>query len=47
MRHGDSVVGYALTHAREMLEEIISLTPPDIQRQIYGPVEEVIEKNYS
>jgi hypothetical protein len=42
MRHGDSVVGDALAHAREMLEEIISLTPPDIRRQIYGPVEEVI-----
>jgi hypothetical protein len=42
MRQGKSVVGDALTHAREMLEEIIDLTPPDIQRQIYGPVEEVI-----
>ena len=42
MRQGESVVGDALAHAREMLEEIISLTPPDIQRQIYGPVEEVI-----
>lgn len=42
MRHGESVVGDALAHAREMLEEIISLTPPDIQRQIYGPVGEVI-----
>ena len=42
MRHGDSVVGDALAHGREMLEEIIDLTPPDIQRQIYDPVEEVI-----
>ncbi len=42
MRHGESVVGDALTHARKMLEEIIDLTPPDIQRQIYRPVEEVI-----
>jgi hypothetical protein len=42
MRRGDSVVGYALTHAREMLAEIIDLTPSDIQSQIYSTVEEVI-----
>jgi hypothetical protein len=42
MRHGESVVGDALAHAREMLEEIIDLTPPEIQRQIYRPVEEVL-----
>ncbi len=42
MRHGESVVGDALTHARKMLEEIIDLTPTNIQRQIYRPVEEVI-----
>ena len=42
MRHGESVVGDALARAREMLEEIIDLTPPAIQSQIYGPVEEVI-----
>jgi hypothetical protein len=42
MRQGESVVGAALAHAREMLEEIIDLTPPDIQRQIHGPVVEVI-----
>ena len=42
MRHGESVVGDALAHAREMLEEIIDLTPPAIQSQIYGPVGEVI-----
>ncbi len=42
MRHDESVVGDALAHAREMLEEIIDLTPPDIQRQIYRPVEEVL-----
>ncbi len=42
MRHGESVVGDALAHAREMMKEIIDLTPPDIQRQIYRPVEEVI-----
>ena len=42
MRHGESVVGDALTHARELLEEIIDLTSPDIRRQIYRPVEEVI-----
>jgi hypothetical protein len=42
MRHGESVVGDALAKARKMLEEVIDLTPPHIQRQIYGPVEEVI-----
>jgi hypothetical protein len=42
MRYGESVVGDALTHAREMLEEVIDLTPPDIQRQIYRSVEEVM-----
>ncbi len=42
MRYGESVVGDALTHAREMLGEMIDLTPPDIQRQIYRPVGEVI-----
>ena len=42
MRHGESVVGDALAHAREMLEEIIDLTPPDIQRYIHHSVEEVI-----
>lgn len=42
MRRGESVVGDALAQAREMLEEIIDLTPPDVQRQIHGPVEEVI-----
>lgn len=42
MRHGESVVGDALAKAREMLEEVIDLTPPHIQRQIYPPVEEVI-----
>jgi hypothetical protein len=41
MRQGESVVGDALAHAREMLEEIIDLTPPDIQRQIYPTVLEV------
>lgn len=41
MRHGESVVGDALAHAREVLEEIIDLTPPDIQRQIYPTVLEV------
>ena len=41
MRHGESVVGDALAHAREMLEEIIDLGPPDIQRQIYPTVLEV------
>jgi hypothetical protein len=41
MRHGESVVGDALAHAREMLEEIIDLTPPDIQSQIYPTVLEV------
>jgi hypothetical protein len=42
MRHGEPVVGDALANARGMLEEIIDLTPPDIQRQIYRPVEEVL-----
>jgi hypothetical protein len=42
MRHGDSVVGDALAHAREMLEEIIELTPLDIQSPISPPVEQVI-----
>jgi len=42
MRHGESVVGDALAHTREMLEEIIDLTPPDIQQYVYRPVEEVI-----
>jgi hypothetical protein len=32
MRHGDSVVGDALAHVREMSEEFIDLTPTDIQR---------------
>jgi hypothetical protein len=41
MRHGESVVGAALAHAREMLEEIINLGPPEIQQYIYRPVEEV------
>jgi DNA-binding transcriptional ArsR family regulator len=41
MRHGESEVGDALTHAREMLEEIIGLTPPDIQNQICPTVQEV------
>jgi len=41
MRHGESVVGDALAHVRELLEEIIDLTPPDIQRQIYPTVLEV------
>ena len=41
MRHGESVVGDALANAREALEEIIDLTPPDIQRQIYPTVLEV------
>jgi cell division septum initiation protein DivIVA len=42
MRHGESVVGDALAQAREMLEEIIDLTPLDIQRQIYPLVQEVM-----
>ena len=42
MQQGESVVGDALAHARRMLEEIIDLTPPDIQRQIYCSVEGVI-----
>ena len=42
MRHGESVVGDALAHAREMLEEIIDLGPPEIEQYIYRPVEEVI-----
>ena len=42
MQHGESVVGDALAHAREMLEEIIDLGPPEIQQYIYRPVEEVI-----
>ncbi len=46
MRHGESVVGDALAQAREMLEEIIDLTPPHIQRQIYPPVQRVTQ-NYS
>jgi hypothetical protein len=41
MRHGKSVVGDALVHARETLEEIIGLTPPDIQNQICPTVQEV------
>jgi hypothetical protein len=41
MRHGESEVGDALAHAREMLEEIIDLGPPEIQRQIYPTVLEV------
>ena len=41
MRHGESGVGDALTHARELLEEIIDLGPAEIQRYIYRPVEEV------
>ena len=41
MRRGESVVGDALTHTREMLEEIIDLTPPDIQRCIYPAIQEV------
>jgi hypothetical protein len=41
MRHGESVVGETLTHVREMLEEIIDLTPPDIQRCIYPTIQEV------
>jgi hypothetical protein len=35
IHRGESVVGEALRHAREMLEEIIDLTPPNIQLQIY------------
>jgi hypothetical protein len=42
MRHGASVVGDALAHARELLEEIIDLGPAEIQHYIYRPVEEVI-----
>lgn len=42
MRDGKSVVGDALAHAREMLEELIDLTPADIQRDIHRTVEEVI-----
>lgn len=42
MRRGESMVGHALAHARGMLEEIIDLTPREIQSQIYRPVEEVI-----
>lgn len=41
MRHGESVVSDALAHAREMLEEIIDLTPHNIQIQIYPTVQEV------
>ncbi len=46
MRRGESVVGDALAKAREMLEEVIDLTPPHIQRQIYPPVQRVTQ-NYS
>jgi hypothetical protein len=42
MRRGESVVGDALAHAREMLEELIDLTPADIHRDIHRTVEEVI-----
>jgi hypothetical protein len=42
MRHGASVVGDALAHARELLEEIIDLGPAEIRHYIYRPVEEVI-----
>lgn len=41
MRHGKSEVGDALAHAREMLEEIIDLGPPEMQRQICPTVLEV------
>jgi hypothetical protein len=35
IHRGESVVGEALRHARETLEELIDLTPPNIQIQIY------------
>lgn len=42
MRDGQSVVGDALTIARQTLEAIINLTHPEIQNYIYPPVQEVI-----
>lgn len=42
MRQGESVVGDALAHARELLEEIIDLGPAEIQHYTYRPVEEVM-----
>jgi hypothetical protein len=39
MRDGWSIVGSALTVARQALEGIINLTPPEIQSSIYPPVE--------
>lgn len=41
MRDGQSVVGDALVIARQTLEAIINLTPPEIQNYIYPPVQEV------
>ena len=42
MRNGESLVGGALANAREMLDDIIGLTPPKIQGQIKPPVHGVI-----
>jgi len=45
MKYGESAVGDALANAREMLEDIILLTPPKIQAYINPPVQEVIQNN--
>jgi len=37
MKYGESAVGDALANAREMLEDIILLTPPKIQAYINPP----------
>jgi hypothetical protein len=41
MKSGHSVVGYTLTSVRQSLEQIIDLTPSDIQRSIYTTIQEV------
>lgn len=41
MKSGQSVIGYALTSVRQDLEQIIDLTPSDIQRCIYPTIQEV------
>jgi len=46
MKYGESVVGEALASAREMLEDILRLTPPKIQADIKPPVQKVIQNNY-
>jgi len=45
MKYCESAVGDALANAREMLEDIILLTPPKIQAYINPPVQEVIQNN--